>query len=82
MHEHYLTSSFPMKVYSFFILILSIACYFKEFSLIPILGLSSCSYLITALGLMNWICFGLWLIAGLFIYLLYSFKNSKLAQMS
>jgi len=50
----------------------------KKLSLIPILGLLSCLYLMTELGITNWLRFSLWLIAGLIIYGLYGYKNSKL----
>jgi amino acid transporter len=50
----------------------------KNLSLIPLLGLASCAYLMTELGIVNWIRFGLWLVVGLAIYFMYSYKNSKL----
>lgn len=50
----------------------------KKLSLIPILGLLSCLYLMTELGVTNWIRFGLWLLAGLVIYAVYGYRNSKL----
>ena len=50
----------------------------KKLSLIPILGLLSCLYLMTELGITNWLRFGLWLLAGLVIYALYGYRNSKL----
>lgn len=50
----------------------------KKLSLIPILGLLSCLYLMTELGVTNWWRFGLWLIFGLIIYSLYGYKNSKM----
>jgi basic amino acid/polyamine antiporter, APA family len=52
----------------------------KKLSLIPILGLLSCLYLMTELGVTNWIRFGLWLIAGLVIYALYGYRNSHLSR--
>ena len=51
----------------------------KQFSLIPLLGLTSCLYMMAELGLKNWIGFGIWLVVGLIIYFGYSYKNSKLA---
>ena len=50
----------------------------KNLSLIPLLGLSSCAYLMTELGIVNWVRFGLWLAVGLSIYFLYSRNHSKL----
>ncbi len=58
------------------LLVLSVA---KKLSLIPIIGLLSCLYLMTELGVTNWLRFGLWLLAGLVIYALYGYRNSKLS---
>jgi len=52
--------------------------FIKKLSLIPIMGLLLCAYLMTELGVTNWFRFGLWLIAGLLIYFFYGQKNSKL----
>jgi amino acid transporter len=48
-----------------------------KLSLIPVLGLIANFYLMTQLGLSNWIGFGVWLIIGLVIYFFYGFKHSK-----
>jgi APA family basic amino acid/polyamine antiporter len=58
---------------------LAIASFVKSLSLIPVLGLASCFYLMTELGYMNWLRFSIWLLAGLIIYFLYSRHHSKLA---
>jgi hypothetical protein len=50
----------------------------KNFTLIPVLGLLSCAYLLTSMNLINWIYFLIWMIIGLVVYFLYSHKNSKL----
>ena len=44
----------------------------KRISLIPVLGLLSCLFLMTKLGHSNWLRFLIWLGAGLLIYFLYS----------
>ncbi|MCX7648857.1 MAG: amino acid permease, partial [Elusimicrobiales bacterium] len=46
--------------------------------LIPTLGIISCLYLILGLDKITWFRFIIWLIVGIFIYVLYGFKNSKL----
>jgi APA family basic amino acid/polyamine antiporter len=51
----------------------------ENYSLIPVLGLLSNFYLMSELGLSNWIGFTVWLIAGLFIYFLYGKRNSRMA---
>ncbi len=60
--------------------VLSVFAVKKEFSLIPVLGLFTNGYLITELGLTNWLRFLIWLAIGLVIYFLYSYKNSRLAN--
>ena len=50
----------------------------KKLSLIPVLGVLSCAYLMTELGWTNWFRFGIWLLVGLVIYFAYGRWNSKL----
>jgi len=50
----------------------------KNWSLIPVLGMLSCLYLMSELGVHNWFRFGIWLFAGLIIYFGYSYRHSKL----
>ncbi len=59
---------------------LTIASFIKKLSLIPVLGLASCFYLMTELGYTNWMRFLIWLVIGLVIYFLYSRHHSKLAK--
>ena len=67
--------------YWIFILIALLMSYYSfkhSFSLIPVLGMMSCLYMMSELGLKNWIGFSLWLVAGLLIYFGYSQRHSKL----
>lgn len=59
-------------------LALSIFAYKHNFSLLPVIGILINLYLMSELGASNWIIFILWLAAGLVIYFLYGYKNSKL----
>jgi len=59
-------------------IVMTVSSFVKNLSLIPVLGLLSCFYLITELGLTNWLRFIVWLIIGLVIYFTYGIKNSKL----
>ncbi len=52
--------------------------YQKKYSLIPILGIYTNLYLMTALGATNWLRFGIWLLLGLGIYFLYGQFHSKM----
>ncbi|MEO8822156.1 MAG: amino acid permease [Ginsengibacter sp.] len=59
---------------------IAIASFVKKLSLIPVLGLASCFYLMTELGYTNWMRFLIWLVIGLIIYFVYSRKHSKLSK--
>jgi len=68
----------PYWTFVLFSAVLAAACAWKSLSLIPVLGLLTCGYLMTELGITNWIRFGLWLAAGLVIYFLYGYRHSNL----
>lgn len=59
-------------------LVMSILTYRMNFSLLPVAGILINLYLMSELGTSNWFIFLLWLIAGLTIYFMYGYKNSKL----
>jgi APA family basic amino acid/polyamine antiporter len=57
-------------------------CFFafiKRFSLIPLMGLITCLYLLTGMTKSNWAWFLSWLLLGIIFYFLYGYKKSKLA---
>jgi basic amino acid/polyamine antiporter, APA family len=64
------------------IIILSIFSYIKSFSLIPLLGLTTCLYLLTGMTGENWAWFSSWLVLGLIVYFSYGYNKSKLALTS
>lgn len=68
----------PMWGFIFGSIAMVVMCYRKSLSLIPVLGLLSCGYLMTELGWTNWVRFIVWLAAGLTIYFTYGFWHSKL----
>ncbi|HXS55148.1 MAG TPA: amino acid permease C-terminal domain-containing protein, partial [Hanamia sp.] len=68
----------PFFLFIILSIALTIASFVKKLSLVPVLGLASCFYLMTELGFTNWMRFLIWLIIGLFIYFLYSRHHSKL----
>jgi len=59
---------------------LAVYSYLKSMSLIPLLGLISCSYLLCESGVSNWSRFIIWLLVGFSIYFLYGIRKSKLAS--
>ncbi len=52
----------------------------KKMSLIPVLGLLTNLYLMSELGITNWLRFLIWLVIGLVIYFTYSIRHSKLRK--
>lgn len=59
--------------------ILSVFAILRKWSLIPLLGLSTCLYLLTGMSAPNWFWFAVWFSVGLVIYFLYGYKRSRLA---
>lgn len=68
----------PMLAYIGLAIVILVLSIWKNISLIPCLGLLSCAYLMTELGITNWERFGVWLIFGLRIYTYFGFYNSNL----
>ena len=68
----------PMIVFYLVWITIAIFSFIKNYSLIPVLGLLSCCYLLTGMGWTNWMMFGVWLVIGLVVYLMYGYKKSKL----
>lgn len=66
--------------YLFFIvaIVLSLFSIVKRYSLIPVLGLLTNLYLMSELGITNWLRFIIWLIIGLALYFSYGMRKSKL----
>src|SRR5690606_19546752 len=58
--------------------VLSILSYRHSFSLLPVIGILVNLYLMSELGVSNWIIFVRWLALGLLIYFMYGYSHSKL----
>ena len=70
----------PMWIFCITLIGLAIWSFKENLSLIPLLGLVSCLYMMAELSVWNWIYFTIWLLLGLLIYFGFSRKNSKLNQ--
>ncbi|HLP15450.1 MAG TPA: amino acid permease [Bacteroidota bacterium] len=70
-----------LPLWLFFIVtaVITALCWTKNLSLIPVLGLISCLYLMSELGFTNWMRFLVWLTVGLIVYFTYSRTHSHLA---
>ncbi|MFI5157026.1 MAG: amino acid permease [Chitinophagales bacterium] len=68
----------PTWVFILVCLYLVVLSFRKNLSLIPLLGLISCLYMMSEIGVTNWVGFTIWLLVGLIIYFTFSYRNSKL----
>src|SRR6187455_227466 len=51
----------------------------RKYSLIPLMGVTTCLYLLTGMTKSNWAWFLGWLLLGLVIYFIYGYRHSRLA---
>ncbi|THU35937.1 amino acid permease [Niastella caeni] len=61
-------------------IVLALLAFVKKYSLIPLMGVISCLYLLTGMTKSNWAWFLGWLALGLVIYIFYGYRKSKLAN--
>lgn len=71
---------FPFLIFCLVSLVITIRAVHKQWSLIPVLGLLTNLYLMSELGVTNWMRFGIWLVIGLLIYFSYGIRNSRLRK--
>ncbi len=79
--QSFTLNSFEQIPHLLFIIIcigITTAAFWKQWSLIPSLGLLINLYLMAKLGWTNWARFGLWLAIGLLVYFLYGYRHSRL----
>lgn len=74
------TPQISLILFWIFCLIMAVFTFLRRFSLIPLLGLTTCMYLLTGMTKNNWAWFLGWLAVGLVVYFLYGYKKSKLNQ--
>ena len=68
----------PMWIFLFVLAGLVVWSFRSNLSLIPLLGLICCLYMMAELSVWNWIYFGIWLLIGLAVYFSFGRKHSKL----
>lgn len=71
----------PTWIFLIFTLFITVVTVRENYSLIPLLGLLSCLYMMSQVELKNWVAFVIWLVIGLVIYFSYGRKHSKLNSM-
>ncbi len=67
----------PLIIFFIVCVLFSILSYVKKYSLIPVLGLLSCCYLLTGMEISNWKWFIIWLSIGLVIYFIYGYRKGN-----
>jgi APA family basic amino acid/polyamine antiporter len=72
-------TALPMIVFFAVCFVMMVLSIIKEYSLIPVLGLVSCCYLLTGMAWSNWKWFFVWMLIGLVFYFSYGYRKSKLA---
>jgi amino acid transporter len=75
-----LSHHLPLFVFLIVSVVVTYKAVLKHWSLIPVLGLLSNLYLMSQLGITNWLRFGIWMLAGLLIYFLYGQRHSLLSK--
>jgi len=73
--------SYHLIPYTVFILVSTVVSFYAirlKWSLIPVLGLLTNLYLMSELGITNWMRFGIWLVIGLILYFSYGSRKSHL----
>ena len=81
--EHIFTEGYQEILFLIFIMLagfLAIGCFIKNYSLIPVLGVACCLYLMVEIPAKSWLVFLGWMSFGLLIYFSYGNKNSKLNE--
>lgn len=68
----------PYLLFAIVFAVTAVLSFINSYSLIPVLGFLTCSYLLSESGTTNWERFVVWLIVGLCLYFLYGAKHSKL----
>jgi amino acid transporter len=74
-----MTQHIPQLVFWPLCALVTALAHVKDWSLIPVMGLLSCCYLLTGMAVSNWVWFSIWLVIGLLCYFAYGYRNSRLA---
>ncbi len=78
----FLRQNFPFIIFVLVSVWITTIAVIRHWSLIPVLGLLTNLYLMSQLGVTNWLRFIIWLIVGLLLYFTYGSKHSLLRRRS
>jgi len=74
------TPKVSLIIFWAFAILLALLAFLKKYSLIPLMGVITCAYLLTGMSKSNWLWFIGWLCLGLVVYFIYGYNNSKLKE--
>jgi hypothetical protein len=74
------TPNISLIIFWLIAIILAILAFVKQYSLIPLMGVITCLYLLTGMTKSNWAWFIAWLVLGVIFYLMYGYRKSHLAN--
>lgn len=57
---------------------IAVLTFIRKYSVIPIMGVLSCTFLMVEIPMISWKWFAVWMALGLTVYFLYGYRNSKL----
>jgi APA family basic amino acid/polyamine antiporter len=80
---HLATEDHQEILFLLFIIAAAVICiltFLRNYSLIPVIGVLCCLYLLIEIPVKSWIVFFAWMAIGLGVYFLFGYRNSKLAQ--
>lgn len=72
----------PYIVFGCLFFVVALLSFINSYSLIPVLGFLSCSYLLCESGTSNWERFLVWLVIGMIVYFGYGKRKSKLNEIN
>ena len=78
MTGEHAAQNIPLVIFWMLCPLLCLFAFIKRWSLIPLLGLLTCCYLLTGMAVSNWTWFGIWFLIGLVCYFAYGYRHSKL----
>lgn len=66
-------------IFIFLATVMSLLTFLRSYSIIPVMGVLFCAYLLIEIPALSWIYFIVWLVIGLTVYFSYGYWRSKLA---
>jgi basic amino acid/polyamine antiporter, APA family len=81
--ENFANENFEEVLFLIFMLIttgITVLTFLRKYSLIPILGVLFCAYLLIEIRAISWLWFLVWMTIGLTIYFSYGYRKSKLVN--